>query len=56
MTYDYGKENTSTVIDVAWETLAEGGVEALVAASTRGETALALARSAFSVDILSRDP
>jgi hypothetical protein len=41
---DYGPENTLAVIDVVRERLAEVGIEALVVASTRGETALAFAR------------
>jgi hypothetical protein len=41
---DYGKVNTTAVRDVVRERVAEGGIEALVVASTRGETALAVAR------------
>ena len=41
---DYGPENTSAVIDLVGERLADGGIAALVVASTRGETALAFAR------------
>lgn len=41
---EYGEGNTSAVIDVVRERLAEGGIEALVVASTTGKTALALAR------------
>jgi len=40
----YGEGNTSAVIDVVRERLAEGGIEALIVASTTGKTALALAR------------
>ncbi|MGB3905117.1 MAG: hypothetical protein WBB22_09355 [Anaerolineae bacterium] len=41
---EYGESNTADLIDVVRERLAEGGIEALVVASTSGKTALSLAR------------
>ncbi len=41
---EYGELNTSAVTDVVRERLSEGGIEALVVASTTGKTALGLAQ------------
>ena len=45
---EYGESNTAHLIDVVRERLAEGGIDALVVASTSGETALSLARKVRS--------
>ena len=41
---EYGESNTADLMDVVRERLAEGGIEAVVVASTSGKTALSLAR------------
>lgn len=45
---EYGESNTSAVVDVVKERLVEGDIEAVVVASTTGETALGLAEKVRS--------